>query len=190
MRPPYTRPSCEEARMVRNWIAVVVTVLGLAGCSSSGGSAAFELPKLQGKDWTPAGLATAKAASDAIAAAMPGQCAEAGVSNFGDLAFGMERVRSRVIPTGQMTCDVNGEVVEISTFTTARERDRFVDDRSTGLCRLAKAQAKRYKARLAFPGLRWAVGAGNVTLQPDSETIARRLAAITGGRYEGRGCAK
>jgi hypothetical protein len=75
-------------------------------------------------------------------------------------------------------------------FASARDRERFVDDRSTGLCRLAKAQAKKYKSRLQFPGLRWDVGAGNVTVQPDSQSLARRLAAITKGRYDGRGCAK
>jgi hypothetical protein len=180
--------------MVRKWVvtaAVAAVALGLAGCSSDGGSASdFKLPKFARKDWTAAGLTTAKATTDAVVAAMPGQCADAAVSPFGDIAAAMEAVHSKVLPTAQMTCDVNDEVVEVTVFANRRDRDQFVADRSQGLCGLAKAQAVKYKSRLTFPGLRWAVGAGNVTLQPDSEMIARRLSAITGGEYEPRGCAK
>jgi hypothetical protein len=178
--------------MVRRWSAIVsvVLVVGLAACSSDGGSSADALPKLTRKDWTKAGLATAKATTAAIAAGIAGQCADPGVSDINQLPFGMQQVRSKIVPTAQMTCDVNDEVVEISVFATKRERDRFVSDRSTGLCRLAKAQAVKYKSRLTFPGIRWDVGAGNVTVQPDSESLARRLAGITKGRYDPRGCAK
>jgi hypothetical protein len=177
--------------MVRKWVvsvAVAVVALGLTGCSSDGGSSTAP-PKLTRKDWTPAGVATAKATAAAIAQAIPGQCADAGVSDFSQLAFGMERVNSKIVPTAQMTCNVNDEVVEISVFVNAGDRDRFVDDRSEGLCRLATAQAKKYKSRLTFPGLRWDVGAGNLTVQPDSQSLARRLSVITKGGYDGRGCA-
>ena len=175
--------------MVRRWVAVaaVAVVVVLAGCSSDGGSSAssdFKLPDLTGKDWTPAGLATAKATTDAIAQALPGQCADAAVTNFADLAFGMEQVRTKIIPTGQMTCDVNDEVVEITVFA---EPSAIATASWTtappGLCRIAAAQQKKYKARATFPGIRWVVGAGNVTLQPDSESLARRLGVITGGTY-------
>jgi hypothetical protein len=179
--------------MVRRWVAIsaIAVVVVLAGCSSDGGSSAssdFHLPKLAGKDWTPAGLATAKATTDAIARALPGQCAEANVADFSQIGFGMEQVRSRIIPTAQTTCDVNDESVEITVFADQHDRDRFVDDRSTGLCRIAAAQQKKYKARATFPGIRWVVGAGNITLQPDSESVARRLAAITGGSFVPRPC--
>jgi hypothetical protein len=110
------------------------------------------------------------------------------IDNGNRLAFGMEQVRSRVVPTAQMTCNVNDEVVEVSVFANQRDRDRFVSDRSAGLCRLAIAQAAKYKKGFTFPGLRWDVGAGNVTVQPDSQTLARRISVITGGHYDGRGC--
>src|SRR6185312_8170991 len=71
-------------RMVRRWVALaaaLVIVVGVAGCSSGGGSSAAA-PKLTRKAWTPAGLATAKAATDKIAAAIPGQCADPTVSQI------------------------------------------------------------------------------------------------------------
>ena len=107
--------------MVRSWVAVVVVavVVGVAGCSSDGGSSASP-PKLSRKDWTPAGLATARATTDAITTAFPGQCADASVSDFSSLSFGMEQVHSTIEPTAQMTCTVNDEVVEVSVFATAR----------------------------------------------------------------------
>jgi len=42
---------------------------------------------------------------------------------------------------------------------------------------------------LQFPALRWDVGKGNITVQPDSQGLARRLSIITGGTYDGRACA-
>ena len=179
--------------MVRKWVlaaVAMVLMLGVAGCSSGGGSSAGNepLPKLTRKNWTPGGLATAKATTDAIAAGVPGQCADAAVSDISRFPFGMQQVHSKIVPTAQMTCTVNDEVVEISVFETTQDRDRFVDDRSTGLCRLAKAQAVKYKKALQFPGLRWDVGAGNITVQPDTQAVARQLVRITGGRYDGRQC--
>jgi hypothetical protein len=176
--------------MVRRSVVVVVLAIALviAGCSSDGGSDAAPLPQLTRKDWTPAGLATARATVGAITQGLPGQCTDAGVSDFSALASNMQMVHSTIEPTAQMTCNVNDEVVEISVFATTRDRDRFVDDRSNGLCRLAKAQAEKHKSRFVFPGLRWDLGAGNVTVQPDSESLARRLSLATGGRYDGRSC--
>src|SRR4051812_9696971 len=138
--------------MVRNWIAVVVmAVVVVSGCSSDGGSDAAPLPKLTRKDWTPAGLATARATVDTITQALPGQCADLGVGDISALPANMQIVHSTIEPTAQMTCTVNDEVVEISVFESAHDRDRFVDDRSSGLCRLAKAQAKKHKSRFIFP---------------------------------------
>jgi hypothetical protein len=176
--------------MARKWVVVAVAAaVVVAGCSSGGGGGNdFTLPKLAGRDWTPAGLATAHATVDTLVKAFPGQCADAAVADFSQIGFGMEQVRSRIVPTAQMTCTVNDEVVEISVFANRKDRDRFMDDRVTGLCRLAAAQAEKYKARPNFPGLRWDVGAGNLTLQPDSESLARRLAAATGGVYAPRPC--
>jgi len=177
--------------MVRKWVVtavVAVLALGLTGCDSGGGSTAAPV-KLTRKDWTPSGLATAKATTAAIAQALPGQCADASVSDFSQLPNAMEVVHSTVEPTAQMTCTVNDEVVEFTVFESTRDRDRFVDDRSTGLCKLARAQAKKYKSRVTLPALRWDVGKGNVTLQPDSQGLARQLSLITGGAYDGRACA-
>jgi hypothetical protein len=178
--------------MVRRWVAgaaAVLVVLGVAGCSSDGGSSAAT-PTITRKAWTPAGLATAKAATDKIAAAIPGQCTDAAASDISRFAFGMQQVHSTIVPVAQVNCTVNTEVVEINVFASTRDRDRFLDDRATGLCRLALAQAEKYKGKLTFPGLRWDVGAGNITLQPDSEAVARQLSVITGGHYDPRGCAK
>jgi hypothetical protein len=177
--------------MVRKWVVpalVAVVALGLTGCDSGGGSTAAPV-KLTRKNWTPGGLATAQATVAALTQALPGQCVDAGVSDFAQLPNAMQVVHSTVEPTAQMTCNVNDEVVEITVFANARDRDRFVNDRSTGLCTLARAQAKKYKSRFVFPGLRWDVGAGNMTLQPDSQGLARRLSLITGGAYDGRACA-
>ena len=51
-----------------------------------------------------------------------------------------------------------------------------------------RREQKKYKARASYPGIRFVVGAGNVTLQPDSESLGRRLALITGGTYVPRPC--
>jgi hypothetical protein len=177
--------------MARKWVvaAIVAVAVAITGCSSGGGGGdSFTLPKLAGRNWTPAGLATAHATVDAVVKAFPGQCADDAVADFSQIGYGMQQVRSRVVPTAQMTCTVNDEVVEISVFANRKDRDRFMDDRTTGLCRLAAGQAKKYKSRPNFPGLRFDVGAGNVTLQPDSESLARRLAEATGGSYSPRPC--
>src|SRR5205085_12641904 len=61
--------------------------------------------------------------------------------------------------------------------------------RSTGWCMPAKAQAEKHKSRFTFPGRRWDVGKGDVTVQPDSQGLARKLSSITRGAYDGRACA-
>jgi hypothetical protein len=176
--------------MVRKWSVVaglVVVALVIAGCDSGGGSTA--LPKLDRKDWTTAGLAAANETAAKVTQAMPGQCADPGPNDFSLFPLSMKQFHSTVVPTGQVLCDVNGETVEISAFATAGQRDRYVSDRSNGICTRAKEQAEKHKQPLGFPGLRWDVGAGNVVLQPDSQNLANRLAEITGGRYVPRACA-
>ena len=175
--------------MVRNWFVTALTVAMVAvgaGCSSNSGSSA--LPKLTRKDWTRAGLAEVNAAAAAITRAEPGQCANGAPNDFAQFPISMKALHSRVVPTGQLLCDVDGETVEITAFASVRDRDRYLDDRSTGICARAKAQAVEHKQPNIFAGLRWAVGAGNLTLQPDSQGLAQRLSAITAGRYVARPC--
>lgn len=177
--------------MVRKWSVVaglVVAAVVIAGCDS-GGSSSTALPKLDRKDWTSAGLAAATETAKKIDAAMPGQCTTPTPNDFSKFPISMKAFHSPVVPNAQVLCEVNGESVEISVFSTPAQRDRYVTDRSKGICTKAKEQAVKYKKPLAFPGLRWTVGAGNVALQPDSQSLATRLAGITGGRYVPRACA-
>jgi hypothetical protein len=177
--------------MVRRWSVVaglVMLAVVTAGCDG-GGSGSTTLPTLPRKDWTRTGLAAANAIAARIDKALPGQCANPAPNDFSQFPISMKQFNSSVVPTGQVLCDVNGETVEISVFSAAADRDRFVSDRSNGVCRRAKEQAAQHKQPLSFPGLRWTVGAGNIVLQPDSQSLAARLAEITGGRYVPRPCA-
>ena len=174
--------------MVHRWVAsaAVCAALGVvvAGCSSEAG-----VPKPTRLDWTKAGLQQTSDLAASIGKALPGQCADAVPNDFAQFPVSMKQFKSDVVPTGQVLCEVNGELVEISVFASSRDRDRYLEDRSTGICTQAKRVAKKANQPLLFSGLRWVVGDGNVTVQPDSESLARKLSSVTNGKYVPRQCA-
>ena len=174
--------------MVHRWVAsaAVFAVLGVvvAGCSSDAA-----VPQTTRRNWTKAGLQQTRDLAASIGKALPGQCADATPNDFSQFPVSMKQFKSDVVPTGQVLCDVNGELVEISVFANSRERDRYLEDRSTGICTQAKRVAKKANQPLLFAGLRWVVGDGNVTVQPDSESLARKLSTVTNGTYVPRQCA-
>jgi len=178
--------------MVRKAFVAGLSLLALvgAGCSSDSGSSATSFPTTARKNWTTAGLAQAHATADALARAIPGQCTDAADNDFTRFPLSMKQFNSPVVPTGQLLCTINDETVEISAFANAKDRDRYVDDRSTGICARAAEMAKKDKKPFLISGLRWVSGAGNITVQPDSEGLARQIAGITKGRYVPRSCTK
>lgn len=168
---------------------VVGLVIAIGGCSSgSSGGGKPAIPKLDRTSWTKAGTSQAEALAADIAKAVPGQCADAVMNDFAMFPLSMQRFESTVVPLGQLTCNVNDEVVEVTVLASAKDRDRYITDRSEGICRAAARQSKRYKQPLQIAGLRWVVGPGNTAVQPDSEQLARTLANALGGKYEGRQC--
>ncbi len=173
--------------MVRTWAATATAcAIAAAGCSSNGSSA---LPKLDRKDWTPAGMVAVNAAAAKIAAVIPGGCANPGPNDFTQFPISMKRFHSKVVPLGQALCDADGETLELSVFASATERDRYIDDRSIGICKAAAQIAKETHKPLVFSGLRWVAGNGNLAVQPDSESLARKVRTAVGGSYISRPCA-
>ena len=174
--------------MVKSWASTATAcALAVAGCSSTHDNG---LPKLDRKDWTPAGITAAAAAAAKIERAVPGECKDPAPNDFSQFPISLKRFNSKVVPLGQSLCNVHDETVEISVFATAKERDRYIDDRSKGICKAATEIAQDAKKPLVFAGLRWVAGDGNLAVQPDSETLAMKIRDAVGGRYIASPCAK
>lgn len=167
-------------------VAAAIAILA-AGCSSSGNDTT---PDIRQKGWTPAGLQETKAVAAKIAAAYPGNCSSATPNDFSMFPISMNRFKSKVVPTGQLLCDFGEEQLEISAFASKQDRDDYVDDRATGICEAATRKAKEIKKPLVFPGTRWVVGEGNISIQPDSESVSRKVSKVTKGVYTARQCAQ
>ncbi len=155
-------------------LCLSVVVAALAGCSD-------DSDQNKRSEWTAAGSERLEAVAAALAAAFDGECGEPGLNPFEMFRLSMDRFDSDVLPLAQATCDIEEEVVEITVLQSADERSQYVDDRSNGIC------GQALEKDVPLPGLRW-ITLDEVSIQPDSEGLARRIAAAVGGVYDPRPC--
>ena len=141
---------------------------GLAACGSS--SHAKVSP-----NWDAKGEADVRAAAKTIAAKFPGPCGDFAMLNRLEYVSSSKLIHSP-LPLAAGHCSALGDDVEVSAFASAKSRDDFVQARGRILCQRSAASKSN------LPGLRWAVG-GNISIQPDTEGVGRRLATSLGYRY-------
>jgi hypothetical protein len=108
-----------------------------------------------------------------------------GCDRFGPYPFDTYAATSSrtgfVVPEAVGNCEALGDDLEISVFTSARQRDRFVERRRSYFC---KRSAER---DIGFPGFVYVAGE-TFTIQPDTEAVARRIAPVVGGRVAYAAC--
>jgi hypothetical protein len=162
--------------LVRRAAAVGVVALVATACSSGGSKGGSTDPS----GWHTADLAVVRNVAHRISTAFPGQCTKIHTTSRSEYIGGSRKVGGPY-PEAVISCDGLDENLEISAFTDASERERFVTQRSSKLCALSKEK------QVGLPGLYW-VDAPNWSVQPDSEGVARRVAHALGAQYFAYGC--
>lgn len=172
-------------RRIRTTTLALVTLLavGLAACGGGGGSDAKALQPMPAA-WTAAG----KARVDALIArsnAKSGEtCAPTKFLSPAALDSSRARYDWRIAPTAAADCDRAGETLEYVTYNSASDRDRFIDERTTGLCTASAATGAQ------LPPFAWVKNAtGDAwSVQADLPATAKTLAKVLGGETDVRRC--
>ncbi len=132
-------------------------------------------------EWTEPGLAENVGIKNEMASAFPGTCEDYGAADFAKFKHSQKIIDSSVVPTAQGTCTAFEETLEISTFASDSDRDRFIKDRAEAICEKSKEQ------NIGLPGLRWTIG-DRFSIQPDTQAVAMMIAEAVGGEYLGTPC--
>ena len=161
--------------MYRRFVVMICAALfGIAGCSSSSPTVATP------KAWDAKSLAVITKLTTAVAAASPGQCADA-VSLPLTYLSTARKLGLRPLPLAIVDCTAFGELQEFSAVSNNTERDALIENRAAVLC------ARSKKLRVGLPGLRWAVG-DHWAVQSPSEDASRKLSKILGSAYRVTPC--
>jgi len=161
----------------RRAAALAVVALAATACSSGNKSGG---PTDPSSGWQTAPLATVRDVAHRISAAFPGQCAKVHTTSRSDYISGSRKVGGPY-PEAVISCEGLDENLEISAFSSAADRQRFVTQRSSSLCALSKEK------KVGLPGLYWVDGP-NWSVQPDSEGVSRRVARALTAQYFAYGC--
>ena len=172
-------------RRIRTTTLALVTLLavGLAACGGGSSSDDIALQPMPAA-WS----AKAKAEVDSLIArtgAKSGEtCAPTTFLSPGALDSSRARYDWRIAPTAAADCDRAGETLEYVTFDSSRDRDRFVDERTTALCTAAAATGAQ------LPPFAWVKNAtGDAwSVQADVPATAKAVAKALGGVTDVRKC--
>ena len=149
-------------------------LFGIAGCSSSSPTVATP------KAWDAKSLAVITKLTTAVAAAAPGQCADAVPLPLTYLSTA-RKLGLRPLPLAIEDCTAFGSIQEFSAVSKNTERDALIENRASVLC------ARSKKLRVGLPGLRWAVG-DHWAAQSSSEDASRKLSKVLGASYRVTPC--
>ncbi len=161
--------------MYRRFVVMICAALfGLAGCSSSSPTVATR------KAWDAKSLAVITKLTTAVAAAAPGQCADA-VSLPLTYLSTARKLGLHPPPSAIQDCTAFGGLNEFIAVSNNAERDALVENRAAVLC------ARSKKLRVGLPGLRWAIG-DKWAVQSPAEDASRKLVKILGAAYRVTPC--
>lgn len=161
--------------------AMAITLAGLlAACGGDDSAGRPELQPLPER-WAAADRAEVRRIARSIRSAGSERCSDVGFVSPADLARGRALNDWRIAPRAIGTCDIAGEAVEVGVFASADDRDRFMDERTTVLCRKAAAVG------VEVAPFSWAYG-GTWSLQADEPRTARASAARLDGETRIRRC--
>ena len=172
-------------RRIRTTTLAFVTLLavGLAACggASSGDSKAIEpMPKA----WSAAGKAKIDQLIAKTVRATGKECAPINFLSPQALETTRQRYDWRIAPTAIADCERDPETIEWATFSSTSDRDRFVDERTTGLCARAAATGADlppFAWVKSTKGMAWSV-------QADDPATAKSFAKALGGETDVRRC--
>ncbi len=151
-------------------IACALAALVVVGAGCSSGS----------KSWDASHVSQVRTLAGELARAFPGDCRDLKIYDRNTYVNGNHAV-DLATPEAAGSCTVKTETIEITSYASASDRDRFVTGRERSLCGRAAS------VHLPFPGLRWVVG-GTWAMQPDSEPVSQQIAAALHATYRPTQC--
>jgi hypothetical protein len=169
--------------MVRKFSEIAVVATLLAGLMAACGGSDPEAPSTLPSKWAPADVREVRALADRSESGAAG-CAAFSEVPASALAGQQERFGWRAAPSAVGDCDRGDEIIEYATFDTRRERDAFIAERTSVLCRRAAAVAA------PIPPFAWVRGEGRSawSAQADSKVSAMTIARRLGGSVEIKRC--
>lgn len=159
-------------------MALALAVL-VAACTSSGRSAVQTDPSPPTDPKTHWNVAASKTLTDLVAevgAKLPGECADWGLYGEAEFLPNSRRVYKFAAPDAVGRCKILTDDVDLAGFTTHAAALDWAKTHGRVLCKVAA------RAKAVLPGIAWTIGP-RWTAQPDAEGVARRLAAVTGGKF-------
>jgi hypothetical protein len=165
------------------WLsAAVAAVVLAAGCSSASTPSPSEMMKRVPKTWSPAAAAKLEGLAGRLQPSPVAGCTDYALTEPSVYAATFVTLqKATVVPRAVGTCTAENENLELVLFKDSKQRDTFIEERRTLICRVA-AQKK-----VKFPGLRFAVGK-DWSVQPDSQAVAIDLARQMKGTYRLAAC--
>ena len=161
----------------------MTTVLALAllgaACTSSGSGGFHANPSPPTDPKTRWNVAASKTLTDLVTEVgtkLPGQCADWGLYGEVDFLANSRRVYKFAAPDAVGRCKILTDDVDLAGFTTQAAALDWAKTHGRVLCKVAA------RAKAVLPGIAWAIGP-RWTAQPDAEGVARKLAAVTGGKF-------
>lgn len=170
-------------RMVGRLVAATLLVGALAACG--GGDTASKTLQPLPEQWSASGKRIVERVAREIRGSDSAKCTPVTYLNPSSLEPARERYGWLIAPEAIADCNFepgdDPEVLEIGAFRTAADRDAFIDERTTSICRRAAA------VQATIPPFAWVTGDA-WSVQADSRASARTIARATGGRPDVRAC--
>lgn len=163
-------------------VSGAVLLSAVLGACSGGSDAADPSDLTYPAAWSAADRQRVDAVAGEIRDARAGACGQVSFVDPVKLAPAVQRYGWRVVPGALGDCNFDEEqTIEIGVFDSDAQRDRFIDERTSSICRRAAA------VQASAPPFAW-VRASGVTVQADTRSVARQVARAIDGRVDVRRC--